>query len=322
MRHKAALLLAGLFAVTCCLASAAQERKLPVVGQLYYTTPILAKSWDDAFREGLREQGYVDGRNVTLVPFYAEGKDEKIRVLVNKLISARVDVMVVTPKAVYAAMEATKTIPIVSNLADPLRAGLVKSLAHPGGNFTGMSFQNWELDIKRFEVLRQMMPGLNRAALLYDANFPEDVLGARELQSFARRKGVTVRLAGVRTPDEIRPALSDVEKSGEKALIVYDSLTSLHLQTIIDLAAHRVPIVSETRPWAEAGALFTYAANTLELVRRSAKHVAKILGGAKPGDLPIEQADKFEFIVNLKTAKDFQIAIPDSILVRADEVIR
>jgi putative ABC transport system substrate-binding protein len=320
-----ALLLAGLLAVTCSLASAEQERKLPVVAQLYYSTPALAKPADDAFRVGLRELGYVDGRDVTVVTFYAEGNEEQIRVLVNKLVSAKVDVMVVSAKAVHAALEATKTIPIVSTLGDPVRAGLVKSLSHPGGNFTGISVRSWETDVKKFEILREMLPTLNRAVLLYDANYPEDVAGSKELQAFARRQGVTVRLAGVRTRDEMRFALSDIEKLSEKALIVYDNpFTWLHRQTIIDLAAHRVPIVSERRDWAEAGALFTYATalNGLEESRRWATYVVKILKGAKPGDLPIEQVDKFDFVVNLKTAREFQITIPNSILARADEVIR
>jgi len=323
VRYEAALLFVGALAVTHPVESAEQERKLPVVGQLYYSTPALAKPSDDAFREGLRELGYVDGKTVTLVTLYAEGKEEQIRVLVNKLIAARVDVMVVTPKAVHAATEATKTVPIVSVLADPVRAGVVKNLARPGGNFTGLSLQHWDLDTKRLEILKEMLPTLDRAVLLYDANYPEDVLASKELQEVARAMGVTLRLAGVRTTDEIRSALSDIEKFGEKLLIVWSNpFTFMHRQTIIDLAAHRVPVVSESRRWAEAGALLSYTADDSDFNRRLAKYVAKILGGAKPGDLPIEQATKFELVVNLRTAKEFRITVPDSVLLRADDVIR
>jgi putative ABC transport system substrate-binding protein len=223
MRYSAALLLVALCVMTSSVQSAEQVRRRPVVGQLYYTTPALAKPADDAFREALRELGYVDGRKVTLFTLYAEGNEEQIRPLVNKMVSANVDVMVVSSKAAHAATQATKTIPIVSVLGDPLRSGLVQSLARPGGNFTGMSVQSWDLDTKRLEILTGMMPGLNRALVLYDANFVEDVEGAREFQTFARGKGVSLRLAGVRTTDEIRWALADIERSGEKALIVYDN---------------------------------------------------------------------------------------------------
>jgi putative ABC transport system substrate-binding protein len=322
MARRAPLLLAGLFAATCHLTAAAQQAKLPVVGQLYFTTPALAKAADDTFRRALGDLGYVDGRNVTLVPLYAEGREERIAALVDRLVAARVDVMVVSSKAVHAATRATRTIPIVSVLGDPVRAGLVTNLARPGGNFTGMSVQSWDLDSKRLEILMEMLPGLDRAALLYDANYPEDALGSSEFQHLARGKGVAVRLAGVRTTEDVRSALADVEKLGERVLIVYSNpLTVFHRETIMDVAAHRVPVVSEDKPWAEAGALFTYAA-AIDFERTSAKYVARILAGARPGDLPIEQANKFEFVINLRTAKEYRITVPDSMLLRADEVIR
>ncbi len=301
-----------------------QPRTLPIVGQIYFTNPTIAKAGDDAFRDALRALGYIDGKNVTLVPLYAEGREEQIGMLVNRLIGMHVDVMMVTIKAMHAATRATKTIPIVCPyMGDPIKDGLVKSLAHPGGNFTGLTGQNWELDSKRFELLQELMPGLKRAALLYDANFEDDVAASSELQAFAHSRGIEMRLLGVRTPDDIRRGLSNITASHEKALIVFDSpFTALHRAIVFDLTRYRVPIISEGRIWAEDGAVLTYAANVLDMHRRSASYVAKILQGAKPGDLPIEQAEKFDFVVNLKAAKEFGINVPDSILLRASEVIR
>jgi len=316
------LLIATAFA-SFAVNSVAQDRKPTTVGLLWFTNPSLAKPYDDAFRDGLRTLGYIDGRNITIFPRYAQGDDARTSQLLKELIDLHVDVLVVNPKAVRAAMQATKVIPIVCpTLGDPVKEGFIKDLARPVGNFTGISAQAWETDSKRLELAGKLIPNLRHVALLFDASSVGDVTAASELRSVARGRGITLRLLGVRTVEEISGALANIEKS-EQALIIFDEpFTLLHREVIMRLAAHRLPVIGETKMWVEAGGVVAYAADAFENWRRSATYVDRILKGAKAGDLPIEQASKFELVVNLNAAKRFGIIVPQSILLRADEVIR
>ncbi|MEO8006405.1 MAG: ABC transporter substrate-binding protein, partial [Betaproteobacteria bacterium] len=194
----ARVLPAIVLAAGAALCQAAEPNRLPVIGQLYFGDPTAANPSDQAFREGLLELGYVDGKNITILPLYANGREEQIPVLVEHLVAKPVDVMFVSIKAVRAAMQATKSIPIVCPyIGDPIRDGLVKSLSHPGANFTGISGQSWETDSKRLELARELRPGLKRIGVLYDANFPDDVISFEQLRDLARQHGITIHLLGV-----------------------------------------------------------------------------------------------------------------------------
>ncbi len=323
MKQIVTIGLVALSVLSSGLGGAQQDRKLPTIGQVWFTNPALVKPFDDAFRDGLRTLGYTDGKNITILVRYEYGIDAQAPVLISELVARHVDVLVVNGKALRPAMQATSTIPIVSVFGDPLKQGLVSSLAHPGGNLTGVSAQAAETDSKRLELAKEALPGLTRVSLLFDANLPDDVSGANDFRALARSQGVTVRMLGVAGLEEIRTALSGIDKSGQQALIVFDSpLTFLHHQAILDLAAHRIPVVGEGRIWAEGGGLIAYAPSAVEMWRKLASYVDKILRGAKAGDLPIEQVNQFHLVVNLRTAEQFGIVIPQSILLRANEIIR
>jgi putative ABC transport system substrate-binding protein len=322
MKHSAAIGLIVLVALNLGLIHA-DEGKLPTIGQIWFTNPSLVKPFDDAFRDGLRSLGYIDGKNVTILARFEQGNTAQAPVLAKELVGLHVDVMVVNGKALRQAMQATTTIPIVSVFGDPIAQGLVTSLAHPGGNVTGVSAQAWDTDSKRLELAKEALPGVTRVSLLFDASLPDDVSGANDFRSLARKQGVTVRMLGVRSLKEIRAVLSNIDKSRQRALIVFDSpLTFFHRAAIMNLAAHRIAVISEDRGWADAGALIAYAPDAVEMWRKLASYIDMILKGAKAGDLPIEQANKFHLVVNLRTAKDLGIDIPQAILLRADTVIR
>jgi putative ABC transport system substrate-binding protein len=204
-----------------------------------------------------------------------------------------------------------------------VRDGLAASLARPGANLTGISVLGTEADAKRFELIREMVPNLRRLDVLFDATEPSAVTDVKELSTLARSVGVTVRALGVSNLEEIQAALKTIERDRPEALIVFDNaLTEQYIDAIMHFAAHRLPTISEGKDWAKAGALLTYAPDYHNMWRRGATYVDKILKGANPGDLPIEQPTKFELVVNLKTAKALGLTIPQSILLRADGVIK
>jgi putative ABC transport system substrate-binding protein len=302
-----------------------ETRKIPTIGQVWFTSPAAAgKSYDQAFREGLRTLGYVDGKNITIIPGAAEGNEEQLPIVVKKLIAIHVDVIVVSPKAVRAAIQATKTIPIVCpDMGNPVRDGLVASLSHPGGNLTGGYALDTETNAKRLELIAEVVPMAKDVGVLFDANDLSLLANANALSSLARRIGVRVRTLGVRNWREIQAALGAIDRGPLQALIVFDNpLTELHLAALMRLVAHRLPVVSEGKDWSKAGALLTYGVDYHDMWKDSAKFVDKILRGAKPSDIPIEQPTKFDLTVNLRTAKALGITIPESILLRADEIIK
>ena len=222
------------------------------------------------------------------------------------------------------ARQMTATIPIVCpDMGNPIRDGLVASLAHPGGNLTGAYALDAETNAKRLELIMETVPGIKALGVMFDGNDVSLVANSKALRSLAQSVGVKVRTFAVRDWNEIQAALGTIERDRLKALMIFDNpLTETHLEAIMRSAAHRVAVVSEGRDWARAGALITYGADYHDMWKHSAIYVDKILKGIKPGDLPIEQPTKFDLLVNMKTARALGIAVPESVLLRADEIIR
>jgi putative ABC transport system substrate-binding protein len=283
----------------------------------------------EAFLQGLRDLGYVEGRNVVIEYRDAEGKSERLPALAAELVALKVDVIVApsTPAAL-AAKQATKTIPIVfASVPDPVTDGLVTSLARPGGNVTGLSLLAPELVGKRLELLTQAVPGVSRVAVLWQPGglgerTEKDQLKAADVA--ARALGVRLQVVEARGPADIDRAFSDMTRARTGALTVLTgTMFFTERRRLVDLAAkNRLPAVYPWRDSVDAGGLMAYGPNLADSFRRAATYADKILKGAKPADLPVEQPTKFELIINLKTAKDLGLTIPQSVLARADEVIQ
>jgi putative ABC transport system substrate-binding protein len=276
-------------------------------------------------RQRLRELGYLEGQNITFESRFGEGKPDRLPGLAAELVALKVDVIVTsgTP-ASLAAKQATRTIPIVmAQLADPVGAGLVASLGRPGGNVTGLTTQDADLSGKRLEMLLEVVPKVSRFAVLIDETSPGSMLIARGTQVAAQSLGVQLQSLGVRGPGELDRAFSAMKEARAGALIVESSSLLFTSRTrLADLALkNRLPTVFAQREYAEAGGLMAYSADFSDLFRRTATFVDKILKGAKPADLPVEQPTKFDFVINLKTAKALGLTIPPSLLQRADQVI-
>jgi putative ABC transport system substrate-binding protein len=279
----------------------------------------------EGFRQGLRDLGYVDGRNVTMEWRWAEGRTDRFPVLATELVGLRVDVIAVsgTP-AIRAAKQATDTIPIVMTVsAYPEKIGLVESLARPGGNVTGLSNVAPELVGKRLELLKEIVPRASRVAVFWNPASPVEPLGFRELLAAAPAVGVEIVSVEVRNPEDFSTAFASVASNRPDALHVFGNQVNFKgRKLIVDFAAeNRLPSIYEERLFVESGGLMSYAPSFTDLFRRAATYVDKILKGAKPADLPVEQPTKFELLINLKTAKALGLTIPESLLVRADEVI-
>jgi putative ABC transport system substrate-binding protein len=285
-------------------------------------------SLTEAFRRGLREHGgYVEGQDIAIE--YRYGDLDGLRSAANDLVRLNVDVIVAggTPAAL-AAKRATNTIPIVGGaMADPVADGLVASLARPGGNVTGNTFLAPELGPKRLQLLREVVPGVTRVAALqhpgvYGERTMRDMLN--EMEARAKASGVELQVLDARSPDDFDNAFAAMAKARAGAIIIFPSpMFYANHRRLVDLAAkHRLPAMYVFREAVEAGGLMCYGANVPELLRRAATHVDKILKGAKPADLPVEQPTNFELVINLKTAKALGLTIPPAMLLRADEVIR
>jgi putative ABC transport system substrate-binding protein len=279
-----------------------------------------------AFRQGLRELGYAEGQNIAIESRFAEGKWNQLPGLAAELVRVKVDVIVTyTTPATQAAKQATGTIPIVvAAVIDPVAAGLVASLAHPGGNVTGLSQMVPELVGKQLEVLKEVAPKISRVALLSNPANSAHALAIRDMKVAARSLGVQLQLLEARGPSEIGSAFAAMTTERAGAVIVLvDSMLIDHRTRIADLAARRrLPTVSATIETAEAGGLIAYGPSVRDMFRRAAAYVDKILKGAKPADLPIEQPTKFELVINLRTARALGLTIPQSVLLRADQVIQ
>jgi putative ABC transport system substrate-binding protein len=330
------LLALGLFVTALAFPSAAMaqtpKRKLPTVGYLAPGAAIggqpTAHPTVEGFRQGLRELGYVEGRTILIEYRFAEGKFERLPELAAELVRLKVNVIVTGagPASLRAARDATTTIPIVmaAAAADPVQQGFVASLSRPGGNITGLTTASTELVGKRLELLKEALPGLARVAILWDASAGR--LVGNELRQAAQSLGLELLPHEVRSPDDFSAAVESASKQRAGAVLV--ASTPLfsgprRAQLIELLIRYRLPAVSSWRDFAEAGGLMAYGPVGLhEQFRRAAAYVDKILKGAKPGELPVEQPTKFELVVNLKTANALGLTIPPALLLRADEVIR
>ena len=324
------IIVGAILAVHCGLSDADERRNLRKIGQVFGSTPDASKPYDQAFRSGLSDLGYVEGKNVVFLPRYASGDSTRFPAILAELVALKVDVLVITPTAGRAAKAATRTIPIVlPSSGDPVRDGLVASLAHPGGNITGQSANLFDTDQKRLELAIEAMPGLTRLGVVVEAypeadSQPTVVAHKNAFNALAASHGVAVQEYQLKSLDDVQSTNKKLVRDRIQAVLLLPSyLTVQHREPIIKgLAAEKVPVVSAGRDMAETGALLTYSPDFFDLWRRSAVYVDKILKGAKPGDLPIQQANKFELIVNLKAAKALGVAIPESILVRADHIIQ
>ena len=279
----------------------------------------------DAFREGMREHGHVEGQNVTFVERCAEGRSERFPELVDELSNLKPDVVLaVSVPAALTAKNRTTTIPIVFIASDPLGSGLVRSLARPGGNLTGFSlFLGDEFSSKWLELLREMFPNVARVALLWNPTNPASSHYVTVLQATAEKMGVLLHLDAVSDPDQFDGAFATMVEARVQALVVVvDPLTVRFRDRIVKLAMHRqLPAMYGFCEFVDSGGLMAYGVNVPYLCRRAATYVDRILKGAKPSELPVEQPTKFELVINLKTAKALGLSVPSTLLVRADEVI-
>ena len=308
------------------IAEAQQPTKVPRIGYLTGNFPSAIAERTEAFRQGLRELGYVEGKDIVIEYRYAEGKLERLPTLASELVRLKVDVIVTGgPAATRPAKEATVTIPIVmGQVNDPVGNGFVASLARPGGNITGLATLGPEISGKHLELLKETVPKLSRVAVLGASIQPGNAQSLTEIELAAGAFGVRIQYLDVLSAKDIETAFRAASKGRADAVLVLQSpvLFSQRKQ-IAELAAKsRLPAIYYTREFVEAGGLMYYGANTPDLFRRAATYVDKILKGAKPADLPVEQPLKFEFIINLKAAKQIGLTIPPNVLARADRVIK
>jgi putative tryptophan/tyrosine transport system substrate-binding protein len=316
------------FVLVICgaVAEAQQPTKTSRIGYLGTAFPSSTPARIEAFRQGLRELGYVEGKNILIEPRYTEGKLDRLPALAAELVRLKVDVIVTTGAAVTrAAKEATVTIPIVmANDTDPVSNGFVASLARPGGNITGLATLAPELSGKRLELLKEIIPKLSRVAVLGTSSGPGNAQNLKETELAAGALGVKIQYLDVLGPKDIETAFRAASKARADAVLVLSSAVISSQRTqVADLAVkNRLPATYPRPEHVEDGGLMTYGPSINDQFRRAATYVDKILKGAKPADLPVEQAKKFEFIINLKAAKQIGLTIPPNVLVRADRVIK
>src|SRR5262245_33650316 len=316
--------IAGSLLAAPLVAEAQKKGKVYRIGFLIYGPGPSAEV--DAFRQGLRELGYIEGQNVTIEYRFASGQVGRLPELAAELVRFPVDVIVVhTTPALQALRQVTRTMPIVmAGFGDPVAEGFVASLARPGGNITGLSWLTPEVAGKRLELLHQVLPKLTRVAVLLDPNDTVAVVERSAIATAAHATGVTIETFEAQNPATLPAVFAAIKKARAEALVVvYTARTVGQEGQIANLATvNRLPLVSEQREFADAGGLITYGPRSFDIYRGAARYVDKILKGAKPADLPIEQPTKFELVINLKTAKALGLTIPPSLLARADEVIR
>lgn len=314
-------LLIGSMLMSASLACA-RDGPVPTIGLAVPVDQATDAPYQGALRSGLQQLGYVDGKNIRLVPRYADGNPDTLRSNIKELIALQVDVLYGDARLLK---EATTTIPIVSpTMGDPVRTGLVASLARPGGNLTGLSAQSYDLWPKQLELAKELVPRLNRLGFLFDTtDEPDAVNRSGEFDTLARREGMSVLFLPVSSYPEIQAALKTIQKERPQALIIWSSpLLTQYRAPIIKAVGRQLPVLGDGRFFAEAGALLTYSVDWPDLFARSASYIDKILKGAKPGDLPVEQPTKFELVINLQAARALRMKIPESVLVRADRIIR
>ncbi len=317
----AGALLAGTFTAHAQLAA-----KVPRIGVLFTGTPATAAQVSEAFNLGLREHGYVEGKNILVERRFGDAKPERLSDLAGELVRMKVDVIVTSvDEAIAAVKRQTKTIPIVMTAAsEPVATGFVASLAHPGGNITGLTGLSPELNVKRLELLKEVVPGLTRVAVMWDPGIRGALLEYKATEEAARSLHLELQSVEVTLPGDIEPAFSAFTTGRAEALIVVSSTLTLDKRTQIASLAlkNRLPSINGPRTFPEAGGLMAYGSSLADRWQRAATFVDKILKGAKPGELPVEQPTKFELVINAKTAKELSLTLPPSLLRRADAVIQ
>jgi putative tryptophan/tyrosine transport system substrate-binding protein len=320
-------ILAAMLAFLLGVAGEAQQpTKNPRIGYLSGSSPSTSPARREAFRQGLRELGYVEGKNIVIEQRYADGKFDRLPALAAELVRLKVDIIVTAgPQATRPAKQATSTIPIVmAQDPDPVGNGFVASLARPGGNITGLATFAPELSGKQLELLKETVPKLSRVAVFGTSINPGNAQNLREVELAAKAFGVKLQYLDVLSPKDFETAFRAASKGlADAVLMLPGSVLGLQRAQLAELAVKsRLPAIYPQAEFTEAGGLMYYGTNTPDLFRRAATFVDKILKGAKPADLPIEQPTKFEFIINLKTAKQIGLTIPSNVLVRADKVIK
>ena len=315
-------LLAG--AAAWPLAARAQAARLPTIGFLGESTPVAQSERTAAFVQRLRELGWIEGRTVAIEYRWAEGRSERFAEIATELVRLKVDVIVTssTP-AVIAAKQATSVIPIVFAIAaDPVGTGLVASLARPGGNVTGLSIQSTDLAAKRLAILREVVPGLRRLAIMANVGNPASALEIGEVRAAARALGLEVTTLEIRRAEDIAPAFEAIEGRADAVYLPTEPLVLTNRVRINTMAlGARLPTIYSGREYVESAGFMSYGPNRPDLFRRAGDIADKILRGAKLGDIPVEQPTKFDLVINLTTAKALRLKIPESFLLRADEVI-
>ena len=323
------ILFAGALLAVAVTAEAQQPKKIPLIGYLSNSNRSESAARSEGIRFALRERGYIEGQNITIQYRYADGKIDRYEEIIGELVRLKVDILLVGGGTTFlhAVKNATKTIPVImmATPADPVETGLVYSLARPGGNLTGISLLTRELGGKRLEILKETVPNINRIAVLYVATSPSSVRDAKEvLPTAARALHLTIEPWELRRTDDFNSVLTAMAKQRPDGLYVTpDPQWGLSREGTVNFAVkNRLPSMFVEKSYVDVGGLMSYGADMAESYQRVAYYVDKILKGAKPGDLPVEQPTKFELVINLKTAKQIGLTIPPNVLARADKVIK
>src|SRR5262245_15196040 len=321
-RREFVALLSGAAAVWPFTLRAQQAGKLPTIGFLGADASSWS-SWTAAFVQRLRELGWIEGRTIAIEYRWNEGRHERIAEIATEFVHLKVNVIVTNAIAVPTLMQATEVIPIVfAQGGDPVGGGAVASLARPGGNVTGLSTQSTDIAGKRLELLREVLPRLRRLAVIGNVGFPQAVLEMDEVQAVARALGIEVAPLGIRRTEDIAPAFEALKPPADALYASGDALVNTNRTRILTFSlGARLPTIFNDRVFVQAGGLMSYGPNRSDRFRRAAEFVDKILRGTKPGDIPVEQPSRFELVINLTTAKAIGLTVPDSFLLRADEVI-
>jgi putative ABC transport system substrate-binding protein len=323
LKRRAFISLLGSAAATWPLAARAQQPRLPTVGILGGATAATWGTWTPAFVRRLAELGWIEGRTVAIEYRWAEGRPERAAEMAAEFIRLKVDVILTAGGVLAAVKPVTSVIPIVfATATDPVGAGFAASLARPGGNATGLSLQTTDHAAKRVELLRELMPAARRLAILVNSRNPGAVLELREAETAIRALGLEPSLHEIQRAEDIAPAFGAMKGQADALYVCTDVLVNVHRVRINTLAlGARLPTMYSIREYVEAGGLMSYGPNLADMFRRAADYVDKILRGAKPGDLPVEQPTKFDMAVNVTVAKALGLKVPENILARADEVI-
>jgi putative tryptophan/tyrosine transport system substrate-binding protein len=323
MKRRDFITLLGGAAVAWPLAAHAQQLgKLPTIGFLGTTSAAAWSPWTAAFTQRLRELGWIEGRTIAIEYRWAEGRSERFAEIAAEFVRLKVDVIITGGSAAVAAKQATSVVPIVFVLGEPVGTGLVATLARPGGNVTGLSNQQTDLPGKRLELLREVLPSLRQLAIMANVDYPEAVLEMRDVQAISKTLGLEVATVEIRRAEDISPAFEALKGRADALYVITDALVSTNRIRINTLAlAARLLTMHGVREYVEAGGLMSYGADYSDLFRRAGDYVDKILRGAKPADIPVEQPTKFDLVVNLITAEALGLTVPPSLLARADKVI-